>query len=252
MPWNPDQYNKFQTERSAPFYDLLDLLSVRPNLEAVDLGCGTGELTRKLADRIPDAQVLGLDQSPQMLARSAAFARAGLHFEQGDIRALQGRWDLIFSNAALQWIDGHAELFAGLWEKLEPGGQLLVQMPANHDHISHRLAAELAESSFRQYFPLGGRRSPVLPVEEYAQLLFELGGQEITAMLKVYPHVLEDADAVVEWVKGTLLTSYLERLPAQAGPRFLESYRQRLAEALPQSPLFYGFKRVLLSARKSH
>ena len=128
---------------------------------------------------------------------------------------------------------------------------MLVQMPANHDHISHKLAAELAETAFRQYFPEGGRKSPVLPVEEYAQMFFELGGDNITAMFKVYPHILKDSNAVLEWVKGTLLTTYLERIPTEVHADFLSQYRQRLAAELPQKPLFYGFKRVLLAARKA-
>src|SRR5512137_210859 len=110
MPWNPDQYHKFQAERSAPFDDLLKLVAVRPGLRAVDLGCGTGELTRRLADALPGSRVLGLDSSAQMLSRAGAYARPGLSFEVGDQVTLQGEWDLIFSNAALQWSDDHHQL----------------------------------------------------------------------------------------------------------------------------------------------
>src|SRR5512147_1524721 len=99
MPWNPDQYHKFQAERSAPFDDLLALVEKRPNLKVVDLGCGTGELTRRLADTLPESDVLGLDNSPQMLARAEAYARPGLRFAAGDIQDLTGTWDLIFSHA---------------------------------------------------------------------------------------------------------------------------------------------------------
>ncbi|WP_018466086.1 methyltransferase domain-containing protein [Calidithermus timidus] len=251
MPWNPEQYEKFKAERTAPFDDLLALVKVRPGLRAVDLGCGTGELTRRLADRLPGSTVTGLDSSPEMLARSQNFAREGLSFVQGDFRELEGQYDLIFSNAALQWADDHPTLFARLWGCLNPGGQMVVQMPANGDHPSHRLAREVAEEpEFRAYFPNSGRRHPVLPVEDYAQLFFDLGGQDITAVLKVYPHVLPDADAIVEWVKGTLLTAYLGVLPEELQGAFLERYRSRLNELMPQKPVFYGFKRVLLAASK--
>lgn len=122
-------------------------------------------------------------------------------------------------------------------------------MPANHHHSSHQLALELAASDpFRQFFPEGGRNSPVLPPEAYAQMLFGLGGTEITAMLKVYPHVLEDADAILEWAKGTLLTLYLDCLPEPYRAQFVERYRDELRRRFPQKPVFYGFKRILLSA----
>src|SRR5215510_10382253 len=103
MPWDPNQYHKFQSERAAPFYDLLALVEVRPNLKIIDLGCGTGELTRQLADKLPNSDVTGLDSSQEMLdaARAASFSRPGLVFEQGDQATLTGEWDLIFSNAAL-------------------------------------------------------------------------------------------------------------------------------------------------------
>jgi len=88
MAWSPEQYNKFQAERSAPFFDLLHLVTVRPGLKVVDLGCGTGELSRHLADALPDSDVLGLDRSSAMLAKSTPYARAGLRFEEGDIAGL--------------------------------------------------------------------------------------------------------------------------------------------------------------------
>lgn len=251
MPWNPEQYNKFQAERSAPFFDLLSLVETRPGIKGVDLGCGTGEMTRHLADALPGSEVLGLDSSADMLAKSAQFATPNLSFQQEDIRQLEGQWDLIFSNAALQWLDDHPRLFPQLWGKLKPGGQLVVQMPANHDHPSHVLAREIVQlEPFKAYFPQGGRKPSVLPIEDYAQMLFDLGGQKITAFLKVYPHVLADSDGIVEWVKGTLLVPYMEKLPESLKGEFLSLYRDRLREQFPQKPVFYGFKRVLFAATR--
>src|SRR5574342_332350 len=102
MPWNPEKYHQFQSQRSAPFDDLLKLVEIRPGLRAIDLGCGTGELARRLADSLPESDVLGLDSSPQMLERAEEYARPGLRFELGNQTELSGEWDLIFSNAALQ------------------------------------------------------------------------------------------------------------------------------------------------------
>jgi len=250
MPWDPNLYHKFQSERAAPFYNLLALVDLRPNLKAVDLGCGPGELTRELADKLPDSDVTGLDSSPQMLEKAASFARPGLVFEQGDQATLTGDWDLIFSNAALQWSENHSELIPYLFKHLKPGGQLAVQVPSNHNHISHQIYRETAsEEPFCSV--LGGfqRYAPVLSIDEYARLLFACGAEDIVVFEKVYAHILEDSDAVVEWISGTALVPYFERLGEYKEP-FLDVIRLKMRAALPVMPVFYPFRRTFFSARK--
>ena len=250
MPWNPDLYHKFQSERSAPFHDLLALVDVRPNLNVVDLGCGTGELTRQLADKLPESDVTGLDSSPEMLTKAASFHRPGLVFVKGDQSALTGKWDLIFSNAALQWSENHAELIPSLYRKLAPGGQIAVQVPSNHDHISHRIYRETANEEMFKFLLNGYQRySPVLKIDDYARILFNCGAEQITVFEKVYPHVLEDSDAVVEWISGTALVPYFERL-GKHRDEFVQSIREKMRAAMPDRPVFYPFRRTLFSARK--
>ncbi len=250
MPWNPDKYHQFQTERSAPFDDLLKMVDVRPNLRVVDLGCGTGELTRRLADTLPNGDVLGLDASPQMLARSKEFIRPGLRFELGNQADLDGEWDLIFSNAALQWSDNHEQLIPYLLNHLAPGGQIAVQVPSNHNSKAHMTIIDVAG---REPFvsALGGwtRQSPVPPIETYADLLFREGAQEILVFEKVYPHVLENADAILEWISGTALLPYFERLGEQKD-EFTNELQKELCKVLPGEPVFYPFRRTFFSARK--
>lgn len=252
--WNPAQYNRFRAERQQPFLDLIGLIDARPRMRVVDLGCGTGELTRLLHDRLPDADTLGLDSSAAMLADSAAFATDGLRFAAGDIGTFvaEPACDLIVSNAALQWLPDHAELFARLADGLAAGGQLAVQMPDNYDHPSHTAAAAVAgETPFRD--ALGGFAivRPVQSAEWYATLLHRLGFARQHVRAQIYPHVLDSRDAVVEWVKGTLLTAYQRRLPADLWPAFLDRYRQILLPQLSdQVPYFYAFKRLLIWAAR--
>ena len=250
MPWNPNQYHKFQAERSAPFFDLLALVDVRPNLKVIDLGCGTGELTRQLADKLPGSEVTGLDSSPQMLEKAAAFASPNLRFEQGDQSQLTGEWDLIFSHAALHWTENHAELIPALYARLTPGGQIAVQIPSNHNHISHQIYRETASEDMFKFILQGFQRyAPVLAIEDYARIFFNCGAENIVVFEKVYAHVLEDADAVVEWISGTALVPYFERL-GKHKDEFVESIRRKMRAAMPDSPVFYPFKRTLFSARK--
>jgi trans-aconitate 2-methyltransferase len=249
MPWDPNQYHKFQAQRSAPFYDLLALVDIRPHLKVVDLGCGTGELTRQLAGALPDSDVTGLDSSPQMLEKAAAYAGPNLRFVQGDQAKLSGEWDLIFSNAALHWTENHAELIGGLYHRLRPGGQIAVQVPSNHDHISHQVIRETAsEEPFKTILNGFQRHAPVLSIDQYAQLLFDCGADDIVVFEKVYPHILEDSDAVVEWISGTACVPYFERL-GEYKEDFISVIRNKMRRELSHSPVFYPFRRTLFSAR---
>ena len=247
--WNPEQYGRFHGERAQPFFDLLDRVQSRSGMRAVDLGCGTGELSRELHRRLAARETIGIDNSPAMLAKSADFAGDGLSFQQGDIGAFtsEGDYDLVFSNAALHWIPDHEALLPRLAAALTESGQLAVQVPANDDHPSHATAVEVArEAPFRH--ALGGhvRQSPVLSPEIYATLLNGLGFQRQHVRLQVYAHELESREAVVEWVRGSVLTDYERLLPAELWPHFLERYRERLLPQLADTrPFFYPFKRIL-------
>src|SRR5215212_6609155 len=248
MPWDPALYHKFQAERSAPFFDLLALLEIRPNLKVVDLGCGTGELTRHLAAMLPNSEVMGLDSSTQMLEKAASHSSPGLRFEQGDQAHLLGDWDLIFSNAALQWSENHEELIPSLYERLTPGGQIAVQVPSNHNHISHQLYRETAsEQPFKSVLHGFQRYAPVLSIDQYARLFFACSAENIIVFEKVYAHVLKDSDAVVEWISGTALVPYFERL-REYKEIFVETLQTKMRAALPETPVFYPFRRTLFSA----
>jgi trans-aconitate 2-methyltransferase len=242
--WDVDQYERFKNERAQPFRDLAALIEPRPNMRIVDLGCGTGELTRELHEQFGAAETLGIDSSESMLAK--AMPSATLHFELGDIESFtsERQFDVVFSNAALHWIPDHKRLFTRLISLLGPHGQLAVQMPANHDHPSHRIAAEVATS-----FGIEPRMVNILAPESYAALLHRLGFTRQHVRLQVYGHVLASTADVVEWTKGSTLTPYREALSADRYEEFLTDYTNRLVATLGDSrPYFYTFKRVLLWA----
>jgi trans-aconitate 2-methyltransferase len=252
--WNPEQYGRFAAERRLPFLDLLALVHPIPRGRAVDLGCGSGELTRALHERLGAAQTLGIDSSPAMLARAKASPTRGITFEQGDIGAFapDRPFDLVFSNAAIQWVPDHIELLEQLARAVASNGQIAFQVPANFDHPSH-VAAEgtAAEEPFAS--ALGGSAHPrhVLSPEKYAALLDRLGFAEQTVRLQVYGHRLDSRGDVVEWVRGSLLTDYEKRLPAALFARFVERYRERLFALLPdERPFFFPFKRILAHASR--
>jgi trans-aconitate 2-methyltransferase len=242
--WSPEQYERFKAERKQPFLDLAALIEKRPRMRVVDLGCGTGDLTRELHDALAAEETLGIDNSETMLLKAGHFGGEMLRFEQGNIEAFvtDRPFDLVFSNAALHWVPDHEALFTRLTRFLSADGQLAVQMPDNDDHPSHSVAARVAER-----FGLEPRPGFVLPPARYAELLHRLGYARQHVRLQVYGHVLPSADDVVEWVRGALLTHYESMLAPDDYARFLGEYREELQRVLGDSrPFFYTYKRVLV------
>jgi trans-aconitate 2-methyltransferase len=252
--WRPETYSRFAAERSQPFYDLLNLVTRIPGGRAVDLGCGTGELTAELHRASGAAETLGIDSSEAMLSKAAAREGGGVRFEKGDIASFAPTepFDLVFSNAALHWVPDHPALLARLTAAVKPGGQLAFQVPDNFDHPSHR-AAEQAASEEPFAGALGGASHPrnVLAPEAYAAVLDRLGFREQTVRLQVYGHHLHGREDIVAWVEGSLLSEYRRRLPAGMYASFLRRYRQRLfATVTDERPFLFTFRRVLARARR--
>jgi len=257
--WDPAQYDRFAAQRRQPFTDLLALLQPVPGGRAVDLGCGTGELTVALHRRLSAGETIGIDRSAAMLSDSERWAGHGVSFAVRDITdfadapGLDRGFDVIAANASLQWVPDHLLVLARLTAALRPCGQLAFQVPANADHPSHTVAHAVAgEEPFAS--ALAGvalsHQDPIPPPETYAVALHRLGYSEQIVRLQVYGHLLGSTGDVVEWVKGTLLTQYREKLDPSMYETFLDRYRARLLETLgDQQPYFYPFKRILCWAR---
>ena len=242
--WAPEQYERFRRERRQPFDDLLTLVEKRPGMRVVDLGCGTGELTRELHETLGAVQTIGVDSSENMLARARSFSADALQFRSGTIEsfAADEPVDLLFSNAAFHWVPQHEQLIARLTQSLSDGGQLAVQMPANDTHASHRIAAQVAEE-----FGIAPRPDFMLSPDGYAELLYRLGYKRQHVRLQAYGHELPSSADVVEWVRGALLTHYEALLTPARYAEFLRVYRARVAAELGDvRPYFYTYKRVLI------
>jgi trans-aconitate 2-methyltransferase len=233
MKWDVAQYEKFQRERELPFHDTVALIDKRPGMRVIDLGCGTGELTQKLQQLLPESNVLGLDSSAEML-RKAQIPTVQKTIEE--FVEEKDEYDLIFSHAALHWIPDHATLFPKLLSRTR---QLVVQMPSNHFHRGARIMSEV--SGWQRLFP-------VLSIAEYADLLWQSGGRNITSYEKVYCHELADADAIFEFMRGTAFLPYLER--AGDPQKLTDEVRARFRREFPGSPVLFGMRRTLVAATR--
>jgi trans-aconitate 2-methyltransferase len=255
--WDPGQYQHFGDERSRPFFDLLARVAADEPGHVADLGCGPGTLTATLASRWPDAEVRGIDSSPEMIEAARALRVAEgqrLSFAVGDVRDWQpdGRVDVIVSNAVLQWVPDHLTVLARWAGFLQAGGWLAFQVPGNFDQPSHAAMREMARSD-RWRALLAGvplNRQAADPAE-YLDLLAR-AGLEVDAWETTYLHVLHGEDPVLDWYKGTGLRPVLAALQPDQAAEFLDEYRTRMSEAYPAAP--YGtvlpFRRVFVVAAR--
>lgn len=251
MAWNPEKYDEFKSVRFKPFFDLVALIEDKSNMKTLDLGCGTGELTNMLSERLKTPMVKGIDSSKEMLEKAKPFKH--ITFEQKTIEAqidTDEHWDLIFSNAAIQWVDNHQSLFPKIIAKLNKDGQLLVQMPVQDKNLLNQILLELVqEEPFHTALHGWKRLSPVLSMDEYAQILFENGGRDINIFMKVYPIIANTTDELYEFISGSALVPYFERLDVKVKTELISAFKARIALKFKRTPALYAFKRIIFHAR---
>lgn len=256
--WDPGQYTKFADDRLRPAIELLGRIPLEAPVEIYDVGCGAGTVTRMIAEKWPFATVYGLDNSREMLEK-AAKESARVQWVETDIRSWKPMKtpDLIFSNATLQWVEKHEELFPCLVRYLNPGGCLAVQMPLSWDLPSHRFMRETLADGGPEGQALGTevlRESMARRWVEDATVYYHLLS-DYTSSLDIweteYLHVLRGDDPVLEWVTGTGLRPILNSLNGDALDLFLKKYRSRLRTAYPARPdgiTLYPFRRLFMVA----
>ncbi len=228
--WDHAQYLKFESERTRPARELLARVPTDEVSVAIDLGCGPGNSTVLLAQRWPNARVLGVDNSPDMLARARADSPA-LEFVESDVASYRPSEpvDVLFANAVFQWVPDHARLLPALMQSLRPGGVLAFQVPDNLGEPTHKLMRELPgpwSVSVQAIEP----RTHVGGPGAYFDLLAPYSGQ-VDIWRTTYEHVMPDAAAIVEWLKGTGLRPYLDVVDDRAA--YLAAYTAAIDAAYP-------------------
>ena len=256
MTWSPQQYTRFEDDRTRPVRDLVAAIPTGDPARAVDLGCGPGNSTEVLAARYPGAEIHGLDSSPDMI--DAARQRLpALRFDVADILAWDdpGPFDVILSNAVVQRLPDHAVLLPRLVARLAEGGSLAVQMPDNLDEPAYRVMRAVADArEWRdKVASAGGQRGEMDTADGYYRTL-RPHCRRVEVWRTTYFHVLAGgADAVVEWFKGSGLRPYLAPLDEAERREFLIRYREGVARAYPAQPdgaVLLPFPRLFMVATR--
>jgi trans-aconitate 2-methyltransferase len=249
--WDPDRYLTYADERGRPFVDLVARIGASDPRTVVDLGCGPGTLTALLAERWPGADVVGLDSSPEMIAKARA-AGSRIAYDVADLRAWtpSAPVDVLVSNATLQWVPGHLDLLPSLVRAVAPGGWFAFQVPGNFGEPSHTIRDELAaEAPYAQHtagVAVPSSHDPAVYLDALAGL-----GCTVDAWETTYLHLLTGQDPVFTWVSGTGARPTLQALPDDVRPGFEAEFKRRLAAAYPEHE--YGvvlpFRRVFVVAQ---
>ncbi len=255
MVWNAATYLSFADHRTRPAYELIARIPLGSPRLIYDLGCGPGNSARALLERWPDAHLIGVDSSKEMLETARRDGPKGAEWQEADI----GDWspgeapDLLFSNATLQWIGGQAQLLPRLLASVKPGGAFAFQIPANHRDPPHTIIDEvLAEQGLSHRIKSASLSRHVLPQADYYRMLMPLASQ-LDIWDTRYLQVVEGADPVLRWIKGTALVPIMAELNESEASRFLAVLKERLAAHYPQESngltLFPFARRFIVALR---
>jgi trans-aconitate 2-methyltransferase len=258
--WNPELYNRFRRYREEPFLAILERLKLDGNESILDLGCGSGENTIELARRSPHGDAWGIDSSAAMIDAANKLlegvepeVRARVTFQLADIREFSGEappeYSLVFSNAALQWVPGHREIFQHIYGALYPGGRVVVQMPKNDQETAQVTILKLAsEPPWKEMLASVTVPSRAVPgPERYNKLLAEIGFTEVDCYEHVFQHPMDSPRDVVDWSRATTLRPFLGALPTDQHDAFISAVEERLTRAYgTKGPLIFPFRRLFI------
>lgn len=252
--WNSELYSRFLSERTLPAIDLARRITIENPQNIIDIGCGPANSTKVLADRFPNSRVIGADFSEEMIQKARG-NYPDLEFIRFDARhdfpKLTEKFDVLFSNACIQWVPDHKKLLAEMMNALNTGGMLAVQIPMNRSEPIHRIICELSESE--KWSCLSGLRVfYTLTAEEYYDILSGLT-DDFAVWQTTYFHSMPSHESIIEWYKGTGLRPYISQLDETRAEEFVSDVRAEVIKAYPKQKngnIIFRFPRFFFTAKK--
>ncbi len=258
MKWDSRQYLQYANERTQPAVDLVKRIPLEAPASALDVGCGPGNSTAIVKAQFPDACVLGIDNSEDMLAKARAQYGSEIEFQHCDITTGLSKvrlgFDIVFSNACLQWVPDHRRILPTLYGLLNPGGVLAVQIPKNGDSPLYKAMDEVVAEAKWNFNAAEVAYNKSLSSEEYFDILSSLT-DDFTMWESVYYHRMKSHAALVDWIKGTKLRPYLNLLDEGCQKELENEIVQRVIPLYPvqgNGEVIYRFRRLFFMAIKSN
>ncbi len=254
--WNSTQYLKFKKERTQPAIDLVNRISSKDSKRIIDIGCGPGNSTKVLADAFPDSYIVGIDNSENMIATATA-NYPSLDFKlcniNTDLATLGHDFDIVFSNACIQWVPNHRKLLRDLMDLLKEDGILAIQVPMNYNMPIHKTIREISRSqTWEGYFP-NPQIFHTLSHSEYFDILSEIS-QNISIWETIYYHIMETHNDILEWYRGTGLRPYLNVLTEDKKSEFESTIMADVVSSYPMQKngeIIFRFPRLFFIATRN-
>ena len=212
--WNPEEYLKFKNERTQPAFDLVSRIKIEKANSIIDIGCGPGNSARILHQRWPSSEIVGIDSSEEMI-RKAREDYPRQKWLIADAASFESNlsYDIVFSNAALQWIPNHENLIPNLFRFVRHKGALAVQIPANNESPLHKALISVALSDHWYRYTEGCDKLLNYQSSDYYYDLLTPLASEIELWETIYYHILPSHLELIEWYRSTGMRPFLDRLP---------------------------------------
>lgn len=253
--WNSKEYLSFKNERTQPAFDLVNRIDIKAPQKIIDIGCGPGNSTAVLKQYFNNAEIIGIDSSEDMIDKAKSEYN-DLTFINSDIRDIfineKESYDVVFSNACIQWIPEHKALIKNMIELLKDNGYLAIQIPYNYDEPIHKIINEVTKSEKWKNLFDNHRERYVLEISEYYDLLSEVSSN-FEMWQTIYFHKMKSYDNILEWYRGTGLRPYLEQLNEAQKIDFERDILIKIKQSYPMQKngeIMFKFPRLFFIAEK--